>query len=79
MARSFDVITDPVMAWVSDQTRGRMGRRRPYILLGAPFYALFIVLLFSPPRGLTGIDASHPTLPPSPPSCPREANPHPSC
>eukprot|EP00191_Tetraselmis_sp_GSL018_P007566 CAMPEP_0177620396 /NCGR_PEP_ID=MMETSP0419_2-20121207/26877_1 /TAXON_ID=582737 /ORGANISM="Tetraselmis sp., Strain GSL018" /LENGTH=148 /DNA_ID=CAMNT_0019119939 /DNA_START=511 /DNA_END=953 /DNA_ORIENTATION=+ len=53
-ARSFDVITDPLMAWVSDQTRSKHGRRRPYLLLGAPFYAAFLVLLFTPPRGLSG-------------------------
>ena len=57
-ARSLDVITDPVMAWVSDQTKSRYGRRRPYILVGAPFYALFLTLFFSPPTNMSG-EAQH--------------------
>ncbi len=45
-ARLFDGITDPVMAWLSDRTRTRLGRRRPFILgsaipLGVAFYFLF--------------------------------------
>jgi GPH family glycoside/pentoside/hexuronide:cation symporter len=54
MARSFDLITDPIMAWMSDQTSWKMGRRRPFILMGAPFYALFLILFFSPPSSLSG-------------------------
>lgn len=61
MARSFDVITDPIMAWVSDQTSWSAGRRRPYILLGAPFYALFLALFFSPPASMTGTLATTPS------------------
>lgn len=48
LARSFDVITDPVMGWFSDRFKHPMGRRRPFILLGAPFYGLLFFLLFSP-------------------------------
>lgn len=48
LARSFDVITDPVMGWISDRFKHPMGRRRPFILLGAPFYGLLFFLLFSP-------------------------------
>jgi Na+/melibiose symporter-like transporter len=45
-ARVFDSFADPVMAYVSDRTRSRLGRRRPYILgsalpLGVAFYYLF--------------------------------------
>jgi len=49
LARSFDVITDPLMGWWSDRTRSKMGRRRPYIFYGAPFYGILFVLLFWPP------------------------------
>lgn len=49
LARSFDVVTDPVMGYVSDKTRTRWGRRRPYMLGGCAFYALCFILLFSPP------------------------------
>ena len=34
-ARMYDLITDPVMGYISDRTRSRWGRRYPYLLLGA--------------------------------------------
>lgn len=49
LARSFDVITDPVMGYMSDKTRTKYGRRRPYMVLGSWGYALMFILLFSPP------------------------------
>lgn len=33
--RTWDAFTDPVMGWISDNTRGRYGRRRPYMFCGA--------------------------------------------
>ena len=49
LARAFDAITDPLMGWLSDRTRTRVGRRRPYLALGAPLCALTFFALFSPP------------------------------
>lgn len=57
LARAFDAITDPLMGWLSDRTRTRVGRRRPYLVLGAPLCALAFFALFSPPAGFGG-DAS---------------------
>jgi Na+/melibiose symporter-like transporter len=51
-SRSFDVITDPVCAWVSDNTRSRWGRRKPYILGGMWFYALALILVLGAGRVL---------------------------
>ena len=38
--RFFDAITDPVMGYVSDNTKSRWGRRRPYIFVGVFLAAL---------------------------------------
>jgi GPH family glycoside/pentoside/hexuronide:cation symporter len=35
LPRLFDAMTDPVMGYISDNTRSRWGRRRPYIFWGA--------------------------------------------
>jgi GPH family glycoside/pentoside/hexuronide:cation symporter len=32
--RVFDAISDPLFGWLSDNTRSRFGRRRPYMLVG---------------------------------------------
>eukprot|EP00753_Platysulcus_tardus_P001748 PLAT1150.1.p2 GENE.PLAT1150.1~~PLAT1150.1.p2 ORF type:complete len:828 (-),score=437.37 PLAT1150.1:66-2549(-) len=50
LARSFDVLTDPLMGWFSDRTRTKWGRRRPFMAVGCFGYALFFYLLFSPPE-----------------------------
>jgi GPH family glycoside/pentoside/hexuronide:cation symporter len=48
--RLFDAVTDPALGYLSDRTRTRMGRRRPYIAVGSIFVALTMYLLFNPPR-----------------------------
>lgn len=48
--RIFDAITDPVIGYLSDRTRTRFGRRRPYIAVGTVFIALMMILLFNPPQ-----------------------------
>lgn len=50
LARTVDALTDPLMGRISDRTRWRAGRRRPYFLLGAiPFGATFALLWLQPP------------------------------
>ncbi|WP_158531385.1 MFS transporter [Hyphomonas sp. GM-8P] len=49
LPRIWDVVTDPVMGWVSDRTRSRLGRRRPYLLIGAILTSLTFGFLFSAP------------------------------
>jgi GPH family glycoside/pentoside/hexuronide:cation symporter len=53
ISRAFDAISDPLMGWISDRTRSRWGRRRPWMAIGAPLAAVFFVMLFSPPEGIS--------------------------
>ncbi|WP_262694873.1 MFS transporter [Kordiimonas aquimaris] len=49
--RLFDVVTDPLIGYLSDETRTRWGPRRPWIVLGAPAFSVSIWLLLAPPEG----------------------------
>lgn len=53
LPRLTDAITDPLMGYISDNTRSRWGRRRPYILVGAIAVAVVFVLLWQLPPGKT--------------------------
>lgn len=50
--RIWDGLVNPLMGNISDNTRTRFGRRRPYIALGSVFVAIFCVLMWMPPRSL---------------------------
>ncbi len=41
-----DAITDPIMAHITDNTKSRWGRRRPWILIGGVSRQLWLVLMF---------------------------------
>ncbi|MFC7333498.1 MFS transporter [Rhodocista pekingensis] len=51
LARLWDVVTDPLVGWLSDRTRGRFGRRRPWLVAGLPLVLLSVWMLFQPPAG----------------------------
>jgi GPH family glycoside/pentoside/hexuronide:cation symporter len=51
LTRIFDGITDPIIGALSDRTRTRWGRRRPFLVIGALPLALSVIALFAPPSG----------------------------
>ncbi|MEO1258595.1 MAG: MFS transporter [Bacteroidota bacterium] len=46
LPRIFDAVTDPVMGFISDNTKSKWGRRRPYIFVGAILSGVFFALLW---------------------------------
>lgn len=51
LPRLTDAITDPMMGYISDNTRSRWGRRRPYIFVGAIAVGIIYALLWQLPEG----------------------------
>ncbi|MFH2038169.1 MAG: MFS transporter [Chloroflexota bacterium] len=49
IGKIWDAIIDPFIGYISDHTRSRWGRRRPYILFFAIPFGLAFVLMFSNP------------------------------
>lgn len=47
--RLLDLVTDPVLGHLSDNTRTRWGRRRPWMAAGAILTALIAILMWYPP------------------------------
>ena len=49
VSKLYDAVADVVIGLVSDRTRSRWGRRRPYLLAGAFVSAASFLMLFAPP------------------------------
>jgi GPH family glycoside/pentoside/hexuronide:cation symporter len=49
--RVFDAISDPMVGYISDRTRTRWGRRRPFIFVGALLAGLLFALMWQLPPG----------------------------
>ena len=47
-----DALDNPIYGYLSDRTRTRWGRRRPWLVIGTPLLVLFFVAFFSTPAGL---------------------------
>lgn len=50
VAKIWDAFTDPLMGFISDNTTGKFGRRKPYMIGGAVALFFAIFLLFMPLR-----------------------------
>lgn len=53
--RILDAVTDPLIGYMSDNTKSRWGRRKPYIFISNPILFLSFIFLWSPP--VNGISA----------------------
>jgi GPH family glycoside/pentoside/hexuronide:cation symporter len=50
IAKIWDAVTDPVMGFISDNTRTRWGRRRPYLFIGGIFAFFAMLIMFYNPH-----------------------------
>ncbi|MBP6872967.1 MAG: MFS transporter [Bacteroidales bacterium] len=51
--RLWDAVSDPIIGHISDNTRTRFGRRRPFLLIGGILVAVFFVVMWWIPKGET--------------------------
>lgn len=49
IGRIVDALSDPLIAYYSDRSRFSLGRRKPFIIIGVPFFLFSFVFLWMPP------------------------------
>ncbi len=49
IARIYDAVTDPLSGWLSDRSKSKLGRRRPFLFAGAFVSAVSFAALFNAP------------------------------
>ncbi|MEM7219201.1 MAG: MFS transporter [Pseudomonadota bacterium] len=57
ISRIWDAVSDPLVGYLSDRTRSRLGRRRSWMLASIPVIGLSFLMVFAPPvtLGETGV------------------------
>lgn len=45
-----DMIDNPIYGILSDNTRTRFGRRKPWLIIGTPLFIVFFIMFFTPPE-----------------------------
>ena len=54
VSRIWDAVSDPMVGYLSDRTRSRLGRRRSWLIASIVPISLAFVMVFSPPDALEG-------------------------
>ncbi len=54
LSRLWDAVADPVIGFLTDRTRSRLGRRPPWLLASALPLGVTFAMLWAPPTGLAG-------------------------
>ena len=55
LARFTDIVTDPVIGYLTDHSKSRFGRRKIFMVLGLPILVLGVALLFMPKTLFGGV------------------------
>ena len=55
VARLYDAFADPAVGYLSDRTRGPLGRRKPWIIAGGALATGAVYFLFNPPASASGL------------------------
>ncbi|MEQ8735073.1 MAG: MFS transporter [Rhodospirillaceae bacterium] len=58
VSKIYDAMTDPLMGTISDRTRTRWGRHRPYLIFGGIVCGASLIAIFGPPAGVVGSTAA---------------------
>lgn len=53
LALVLDAMADPVVGWLSDRWRSRLGRRHPFLYAAPIPLAVCVVAMYSPPQGMS--------------------------
>ncbi|WP_068618607.1 MFS transporter [Paenibacillus tuaregi] len=51
----WDAVDQPIFGYLSDRTRSRLGRRRPWLIAATPLFVISFVMIFAVPQGTTGM------------------------
>lgn len=52
----WDALDQPIFGYLSDRTRTRFGRRKPWIMAAIPLFVVSFVMVFAVPVGLAGME-----------------------
>jgi GPH family glycoside/pentoside/hexuronide:cation symporter len=55
LTRLWDTLSDPLVGVLSDHTRSRFGRRKPWIAVGAALFGASVFAIFFPPAGVSAV------------------------